>query len=88
MLQNDRRPLSNTPTTARISANNDNRFGAVLSALQGFWSSRDYGRPPNTARRDAYSVVLFDHEVEARFTLLCATMDLLLMLFGVDGLFQ
>ncbi|KAF8548217.1 hypothetical protein OG21DRAFT_1449416 [Imleria badia] len=62
----DRRPLPNTPATARISAASNNRYGAVLSSLHSFWIARAAAiASSNAARRDAYSVVLFDHTVDA-----------------------
>jgi hypothetical protein len=65
---NDRRPLPNTPITARIAQRHNNRLGAVFSALHGFWSAR---QPANSAaghRRDAYTVILFDENVTASTT--------------------
>ncbi|KIK55622.1 hypothetical protein GYMLUDRAFT_76385 [Collybiopsis luxurians FD-317 M1] len=62
----DRCPLANTPTTAIISRSSNNRLGAVYSALHGFWTSRNAALAASgtqAARRDAYSVVLFDHNV-------------------------
>ncbi|KAG8909611.1 hypothetical protein FRC02_007665, partial [Tulasnella sp. 418] len=53
----DRRPLPNTPSTTLISRHNNNRFGAVLSALHGFWLSRS---TTGTTRRDSYTVVVFN----------------------------
>ena len=51
--------------TDLIRQSADNRLGAVYSALYGFWSSRHDavagGRQANEARRDAYSIILFDH---------------------------
>lgn len=61
MSMNDRRPLAGQPVTRLISQHNDNRFGAVLSALYGFWTSRSSGTPGG--RRDAYTVINFDHTV-------------------------
>ncbi|KAI6157189.1 hypothetical protein BKA82DRAFT_4325642 [Pisolithus tinctorius] len=63
MLYNDRRPLQNTPASARICARSDNRFGAVLSSLFSFWSARAaaVGSGDSAARRDAYSIILFNH---------------------------
>ncbi|KAF8548768.1 hypothetical protein OG21DRAFT_684156 [Imleria badia] len=61
----DRRPLPNTPATARIRAASNNRYGAVLSSLHSFWTARATAvASSNAARRDAYSVVLFDHGVD------------------------
>ncbi|KAF7309973.1 VWFA domain-containing protein [Mycena indigotica] len=64
----DRRPLANTPSTTLISQSSNNRLGAVYSALHAFWLSRNTalnGGNQGTApvRRDAYSVILFDHAV-------------------------
>ena len=64
MSLEDRRPLPNTPATARISARSNNRYGAVLSSLHSFWTARAVAiANSNAARRDAYSVILFDHGV-------------------------
>ena len=65
MSFNDRRPLQNTPASARIIATANDRFGAVLSSLFSFWSARAaaIGSGGNAARRDAYSVILFNHGV-------------------------
>ncbi|KAI0246356.1 hypothetical protein BJV78DRAFT_169146 [Lactifluus subvellereus] len=68
MSYRDRRPLGNTPVAARIRGFANNRLGAVYSALYGFWSSRyaavTTGEQIAGARRDAYSVVLFDEDTE------------------------
>ena len=65
MTRNDRKPLPNTPATARISARANNRYGAVLSSLHSFWTARAAAiAGSNAARRDAYSVILFDGGVE------------------------
>ncbi|KAG6369029.1 hypothetical protein JVT61DRAFT_1964, partial [Boletus reticuloceps] len=64
MSATDRRPLPNTPATARISAKSNNRYGAVLSSLHTFWAARAVAiASSNAARRDAYSVILFDRGV-------------------------
>jgi hypothetical protein len=70
MGDQDRRPLQGTPTTQRIAAVCNDRLGAVYSALHAFWSARAAihnapGGQANAAgmRRDAYSLVLFDHNV-------------------------
>ncbi|KAH7907394.1 hypothetical protein BJ138DRAFT_1014577, partial [Hygrophoropsis aurantiaca] len=58
----DRRPLPNTPVSNRIIQHSNNRLGAVISSLYSFWSARDAATSGNQqARRDAYSVILFDH---------------------------
>ena len=66
MSYTDLRPLQNTPSTAAISRYNDNRLGAVYSSLYGFWTSRQaavnaIGQNAAVARRDAYSVILFEN---------------------------
>ena len=66
MSSTDFRPLPNTPVTPTIRRYNDNRLGAVYSSLYGFWTSRHaalnaVGQNAAIARRDAYSVILFDH---------------------------
>ncbi|KAF8552259.1 hypothetical protein OG21DRAFT_1416462 [Imleria badia] len=61
----DRRPLPNTPASARISARSNNRYGAVLSSLYSFWTAREAAIANlNVVRRDAYTVVLFDDHVK------------------------
>ncbi|CAE6456078.1 unnamed protein product [Rhizoctonia solani] len=68
MTCNDRYPLPNTPISARLTSNCNNRYGAVLSALYGFWLSRDTAAAASTtqARQDAYSVITFDHQCITR----------------------
>jgi len=66
MGYSDIRPLQNTPVTQNIRQYNDNRLGAVYSSLYGFWTSRHaalnaVAQNAAVARRDAYSVILFDH---------------------------
>jgi hypothetical protein len=64
MSSPDRRPLPNTPVTARICARSNNRYGAVLSSLHSFWTARAAAiASSGAARRDAYSVLLFNHDV-------------------------
>lgn len=68
MANGDRKPLANAPATARITRHSDNRLGAVYSALYSFWSARHAALPisrqqTTPARKDAYSVILFDHAV-------------------------
>ena len=63
----DHQPLANTPMTKRVSSKHNNRYGAVLSALYAFWSSREVATrqgAPLGIRRDAYSIVLFDSTPE------------------------
>ncbi|KAI6027005.1 hypothetical protein EDC04DRAFT_3116261 [Pisolithus marmoratus] len=66
MTSKDKKPLQNTPASGRISARSNNRFGAVLSSLYGFWFARAaaIGSSASAARRDAYSVILFNSHVE------------------------
>ncbi|KAF9218569.1 hypothetical protein BS17DRAFT_720337 [Gyrodon lividus] len=65
MSLRDRKPLANTPVTARISARSDDRFGAVLSSLYSFWTARATAIASSHAnRRDSYSVILFNHALE------------------------
>lgn len=65
MSLEDRQPLSHHPAYAPISRAANNRLGAVFSALHTFWSARAaaFNQAAGTGanRRDAYSVVLFDH---------------------------
>jgi hypothetical protein len=61
MSLSDRRPLPNTPASDRITRCSNNRFGAVLSSLYYFWSARAAAiGAQQGARRDSYSVILFD----------------------------
>ncbi|KAL4067468.1 hypothetical protein V8B97DRAFT_2061708 [Scleroderma yunnanense] len=62
MTCTDRRPLPNRPASAKIAARSNNRFGAVLSSLFDFWSARAAATTSNShgARKDAYSVILFN----------------------------
>jgi len=65
MSYNDLQPLPNTPVTPTIRQYNDNRLGAVYSSLYGFWTSRHaalntVGQNAAIARKDAYSMILFD----------------------------
>ncbi|QRV98718.1 E3 ubiquitin-protein ligase TRIP12 [Ceratobasidium sp. AG-Ba] len=70
MCSQDRRPLANTPITAQLTASCNNRYGAVLSALHGFWLSRESAASSSSsqARQDAYSVITFDHNPVTRVT--------------------
>jgi len=64
MGRGDRQPLPDAPATDRIRAKANNRLGAVYSALYSFWSARHAavtsGQQASGARRDAYSIILFD----------------------------
>jgi len=64
MRLDDCRPLPNTPASLRIAANADNRFGAALTSVHGFWLAREGAQRPGMAEahQDAYTVVAFDHE--------------------------
>jgi len=67
MSYSDHRPLANTPVSQRVSAHHNNRYGAALSALYAFWSSREVATrqgTPSGARQDSYSIVLFDDTPE------------------------
>ena len=64
MSSDDRRPLPDAPMTIQIQQVADNRLGAVYSALYSFWLARHAATTGSgqaaCARRDAYSVILFD----------------------------
>jgi hypothetical protein len=64
MTLTDRQPLADAPAADLIRRYADNRLGAVYSALYSFWSARNAvvtaGQQTTGARRDAYSLVLFD----------------------------
>ncbi|KAI9434837.1 hypothetical protein H4582DRAFT_1855657 [Lactarius indigo] len=64
MSSTDRRPLPNAPATNQITRSANNRLGAVYSALYSFWSARHAavtaGQQSVGARRDAYSIILFN----------------------------
>lgn len=47
--------------TAKITGRHNNRIGAVYSSLHAFWSARHAVANGTTSRRDAYSVILFNH---------------------------
>jgi hypothetical protein len=69
MTSTDHRPLPNSPVAQRIAATLNNRFGAALSSLYAFWKARDEAARQGAAtgvRRDAYSVILFDHSPTVR----------------------
>ncbi|KAG8855500.1 hypothetical protein FRB96_007004 [Tulasnella sp. 330] len=66
MSLSDRQPVANTPSSARITQNNSNRLGAVMSAVYGFWTSRSSGM--TGPRRDAYSVILFESHPQTFIT--------------------
>ncbi|KAJ1300985.1 hypothetical protein OPQ81_003409 [Rhizoctonia solani] len=68
MEGDDRRPLPNTPISHRLVSSCNNRYGAVLSALYGFWLSRDAAALTGAtqARQDAYSVITFNSSATTR----------------------
>lgn len=68
MAATDRRPLNDTPASARIAARHNNRIGAVYSSLFAFWSTRHAVANGNANRRDAYSVILFHGSQTATIT--------------------
>jgi hypothetical protein len=67
MRNMDHRPLDDAPASDLIRQHADNRLGAVYSALYSFWSARHAaittGQQGAGARRDAYSIVLFSHQI-------------------------
>jgi hypothetical protein len=63
MSFNDRGPLADAPMTNQIQQSANNRLGAVYSALYSFWMARHTataGQHRSGARRDAYSIILFN----------------------------
>ncbi|CUA74082.1 E3 ubiquitin-protein ligase TRIP12 [Rhizoctonia solani] len=68
MSDTDRLPLPNTPISPRLISSCNNRYGAVLSALYGFWLSRDAVALSGATqtRQDAYSVVTFNESATTR----------------------
>jgi hypothetical protein len=64
MSSDDRLPLDDAPATDRIKQRANNRLGAVYSALYSFWLARhaavSSGQETTEARRDAYSVIMFN----------------------------
>lgn len=89
----DQKLLPGSAGIDRILPKANNRFGAVLSALYGFWIARhatmDRDSPVSARRMDAYSLIFFNHEpstsIENDFT---SSPDQLLttaLEFGIDG---
>ena len=68
MSETDRLPLEDAPATDRIRRVANNRLGAVYSALYSFWSARHTAvttsQETTGARRDAYSVIMFNWTTE------------------------
>ena len=66
MCQQDRQPLPNSAGIERIVATANDRLGCVFSALYSFWIARqaavDRNSPVGGGRRDAYSLIFFNHE--------------------------
>ncbi|SRR6266702_1458000 len=66
MYLRDRQPLPNSAGIERIVHTANNRLGAVFSALYSFWIARqaavDRNSPMGGERRDAYSLIFFNHE--------------------------
>ncbi|KAI9460718.1 hypothetical protein F5148DRAFT_1377366 [Russula earlei] len=66
MCQQDRYPLPTSAGTDRIAPTANDRLGSVFSALYSFWLARQAAINRNArlggARRDAYSLVFFNHE--------------------------
>jgi hypothetical protein len=62
MGSQDRQPSPGIPSTLTIAARSNNRLGAVYSALHSFWMARQtaINNSGGSARRDAYSVLLFE----------------------------
>jgi hypothetical protein len=77
MCQNTPTPLPATPVTPAILRRHNDRLGAVFLSLHGFWQSRQTAltavqgssaqAQAAPARRDAYSVILFNHSVTQSF---------------------
>jgi hypothetical protein len=66
MSQQDRQPLPNAAGTDRITRTANDRLGSVFSALYSFWLARQAAIDRNAqiggVRRDAYSLIFFNHE--------------------------
>jgi hypothetical protein len=66
MCQQDRQPLANSAGIDRITPTANDRLGSVFSALYSFWLARQAAIDRNAqlggARRDAYSLIFFNHE--------------------------
>jgi hypothetical protein len=62
MYYDDCKPLPDTPVTERIARNSNNRLGAALSSVYGFWLTRQGAQRSNAtdASKDAYTVIVFD----------------------------
>jgi hypothetical protein len=66
MYLRDRQPLANSAGFDRITPTANNRLGSVFSALYSFWLARQAAIDRNAhlggARRDSYSLILFNSE--------------------------
>jgi hypothetical protein len=66
MSLQDRQPLANSAGIHRITPTANDRLGSVFSALYSFWLARqaaiDLNAQPGAARRDAYSLIFFNHQ--------------------------
>ena len=69
MSLSDRQPLPNSSGIERIVRKANNRLGAVFSALYSFWIARQAAVDRNSSlggsRKDAYSLIFFNHEASA-----------------------
>ena len=66
MSWRDRQPIANSAGVDRITATANDRLGSVFSSLYSFWLARQAAINRNSqlggARRDAYSLIFFNHE--------------------------
>jgi hypothetical protein len=70
MGSGDNLPLANSPVAQLIAQRQNNRFGAALSSLYSFCKAREEAVRQGAAtgaRRDAYSVILFNEQATVRF---------------------
>ncbi|KAF8270132.1 hypothetical protein EI94DRAFT_1572312 [Lactarius quietus] len=94
MYLTDRQPIPNSAGADSIVRKANNRLGAVFSALYSFWIARQAAVDRNPSlggdRRDAYSLIFFNHEalsssIENDFT---SSPDKLLtaaLAYGISG---
>ncbi|KDN33971.1 hypothetical protein RSAG8_12942, partial [Rhizoctonia solani AG-8 WAC10335] len=75
MRSGDRNPLANTPISQRLRLTCNNRYGAVLSALYGFWKERERDNAPSgrahgaaRTRPDTYTIITFNRTTDVRVT--------------------
>jgi hypothetical protein len=66
MYLQDQQPRANSAGIDRITPTANNRLGSVFSALYSFWLARQAATDGNAKlggeRRDAYSLIFFNHE--------------------------